>query len=1168
MTVYRDAGFELGAFTHVEFDARSISPEGALVRLRFATQPWAGTTEDVELSIPAGQWTHFQVPFTAFDPPVPDQTFLGIGLSGGGPGAAADDADNSVVLDNIKLVNLSGGSAPPPPAPPTPTSTPAPSAPDASGPTGIEDVRLTVDAGRQVYPFNPNMRGVAMNNWNWLWGGIQDTNSAKRRALIDATSYLAPGVIRFAGGLWVNGTGWDRQNRAPEDGNWTYTDPDDGRQYSYRHAYKPALIDSYAQFAKDLGAETILQVNICDNNPKMWADLVRYANVEKGYDFKYWEFGNELDLDGCVNESQYADRYVAYRNALRQVDPDIRFLGPVPTMPYKTTWYDTLINEIGDDLDVLTWHWYQLTEWTSDRGAFAYQGGSVEALLNYNQGVGNACHDGFGCPGDAIPLSRLNRMTYRRGLPDAMGSEVIARFRRNDADLETAITEIGTHASMHEHPINGNHIAALWLADTMGRWAANGLDIMTYYSLEDGGAGRGNTRGLAGINSDSVLDIRPTYYTEFMYAQYFGDMLVESGTSDPEQNVVVWASTDSDDPNALKLMVVNFNSSAQTAAFDIAGFTPKTGEAYEMTSRDPMSLSDPDSFAGHSTTINGVAIPDYQVNNPSVFRNAVASIKPKTFTASGSFTYEAPAHSVVAITLRSSGGTPPPPAPPTPTPTNTPAPTPTSTPSPTPTPTETPNAAPTANAGPDKTAATGATVSFDGGASTDADGSIASYSWDFGDGSTASGRTASHPYDASGTYRVQLTVTDNDGATASDTALVTVNDTAATVSLPLRINTGGGAVTDRYGNAWQADRAYDPAIGWGYVDADDNSGQIDRSITDPYFTVSGAIHNTVLATERWAMDTYRVDLPDGMYDLRLHFAETYSAIDRTGERVFTVAVEEAEAVPSLDIYAEVGFAKALVKDVYGVQVRDGKLDIQFVSIRQNPLVNGIEVLAALPQGAPNTLVDADLRADVHTDGTVGLLVELGPAMDESTHQPKTDLKVGGFKAQLLFDIADVEIVDVRLLSPLADRTFVVDKENGVVSFAGTDTGGVAPSFPVAFVEIKLKGSALDPTSIHLVVDEATDSAGGRLKPVHHAGNAATLVFQRGDVVADGTVDILDATAGLQYLEGERPVEQVNLINFINVIADGVPDTKDVLALLEYLVGNRDERFEMKGEATV
>lgn len=84
------------------------------------------------------------------------------------------------------------------------------------------------------------------------------------------------------------------------------------------------------------------------------------------------------------------------------------------------------------------------------------------------------------------------------------------------------------------------------------------------------------------------------------------------------------------------------------------------------------------------------------------------------------------------------------------------------------------NQPPLANAGVDRTVTINQSVSFSGSGSSDADGSISSYVWNFGDGSSASGATASKTYTAAGSYTVTLTVTDNAGATASDTAVVTV----------------------------------------------------------------------------------------------------------------------------------------------------------------------------------------------------------------------------------------------------------------------------------------------------------------------------------------------------------------------------------------------------------
>ena len=68
----------------------------------------------------------------------------------------------------------------------------------------------------------------------------------------------------------------------------------------------------------------------------------------------------------------------------------------------------------------------------------------------------------------------------------------------------------------------------------------------------------------------------------------------------------------------------------------------------------------------------------------------------------------------------------------------------------------------------------GQAVFFDASTTTDPDGVVVSYSWDFGDGQRATGKTVSHAFNQAGTFSVTLTVADGAGRGSSTTKGVTV----------------------------------------------------------------------------------------------------------------------------------------------------------------------------------------------------------------------------------------------------------------------------------------------------------------------------------------------------------------------------------------------------------
>lgn len=119
-------------------------------------------------------------------------------------------------------------------------------------------------------------------------------------------------------------------------------------------------------------------------------------------------------------------------------------------------------------------------------------------------------------------------------------------------------------------------------------------------------------------------------------------------------------------------------------------------------------------------------------------------------------------------------------------------------------------------------------VTFDGLTSADSDGSISSYTWSFGDGATATGATASHTYTTPGQFVATLTVTDNQGATGSSTAVISAINIAPTASfsatpdsgsVPLTVSFDGSASGDSDGTV--------DSYAWSFGDgAVDTSGAI------------------------------------------------------------------------------------------------------------------------------------------------------------------------------------------------------------------------------------------------------------------------------------------------------------------------------------------------------
>ena len=221
------------------------------------------------------------------------------------------------------------------------------------------------------------------------------------------------------------------------------------------------------------------------------------------------------------------------------------------------------------------------------------------------------------------------------------------------------------------------------------------------------------------------------------------------------------------------------------------------------------------------------------------------------------------------------------------------------------------------------------TVSFSGSSSTDPDGTITSYAWNFGDGQTSTLEAPSHSYAVVGTYSVGLTVTDNAGRQGSTSTSITVSAPTSYAGV-YRIIAGGRPYTDTKGQVWQADAGF-------------NTG----NVTTTTATISGTTDPALYQSERFTVSTqsqleYQLPVANGTYLINLYFAETDAASEGSGLRVFDVDFQGVQAIANLDIYGTVGANAALIKSAV-VSVSNGALTIDFVRVVGNPKIDAIEV---------------------------------------------------------------------------------------------------------------------------------------------------------------------------------------------------------------------------------
>ncbi|MEE4312312.1 MAG: malectin domain-containing carbohydrate-binding protein [candidate division KSB1 bacterium] len=208
-----------------------------------------------------------------------------------------------------------------------------------------------------------------------------------------------------------------------------------------------------------------------------------------------------------------------------------------------------------------------------------------------------------------------------------------------------------------------------------------------------------------------------------------------------------------------------------------------------------------------------------------------------------------------------------------------------------------------------------------------------------------------------GTYNGSLSVTSNGGNVTVPVQLQVGS------SLGWRINCGGPQYTSTTGKQWSADKQH-TAGSFGYVGGDQYSTTS---------SIANTTNDVLYQSERYRMTAYRFDVPNGDYQIKLHFAEIY--FKATNRRVMSVNLEGTTVVQGLDIYKEVGrntaYVVTLSTSALGLTISDGRIDLTFSSSKDLPKISAIEVTPDTPAGPALTITPVSL--DLGSANTSGIL---------------------------------------------------------------------------------------------------------------------------------------------------------------------------------------------------
>ena len=202
-------------------------------------------------------------------------------------------------------------------------------------------------------------------------------------------------IIRYPGGNFLSGYKWEdgvgpKENRPRKlDPAWRQLEPNE------------VGTDEFHQWAKEVGTEVMMAVNLGTRGPAEAAELLEYCNMPGGSEYadmrvknghpapyrdEVWCLGNEMDGPwqiGVRTAEDYADIARKTAGLMKKIDPSVKLVACGSSNSYMPTfidWERTVLERGYEDIDYISLHMYY-SNWKTDRPAYIANSVSMDQFI-------------------------------------------------------------------------------------------------------------------------------------------------------------------------------------------------------------------------------------------------------------------------------------------------------------------------------------------------------------------------------------------------------------------------------------------------------------------------------------------------------------------------------------------------------------------------------------------------------------------------------------------------------------------------------------------------------------------------------------------------------------------------------------------------------------------